>query len=500
MSFILTIDAGTTSVRAVIYDLTLKTVSSAQREFRQIYPGPGLVEHDPIEIWDSVAAVIQQAAKAVDPGKIAGVAITNQRETTVLFDRQGRPAYNAIVWQCRRTADLCGKLKAAGHEKLFAGKTGLVLDAYFSGTKIRWILDQDPARQKAAEKGELLFGTIDTWLAYKLTGGLSHVTDFTNASRTLVFNIHDRKWDKELLRILDIPEAMLPRVLPSASDFGRVKGVAPLKDGTPILAMIGDQQASLAGNLGFPPGSTKITYGTGCFMLLNTGEKAYASPSGLLTTLASDFDGSPLYSLEGSVFMGGAAMQWLRDGIKLLKSAPESEAMAMAASEAPELMVVPAFTGLGCPYWDMEASGAILGLRRETTEKEIVKAGLNGIALQVNDVFREFRRFGEIPMSAIRVDGGASRNNYLMQFQADLLGVDLERARDVESTALGAAILAGGRLSAFDAAGVMGLVGKDRVFQPLMDAALRIRILSNWEKAVQASRNYKPHHGMSNKR
>jgi len=492
MDYLLSIDAGTTSVRAVVYDFALNVKASAQKEFRQIYPSPGFVEHDTGEIYAAVLHVIRQAAASLDAKRIAGIGITNQRETTVLFQKDGRAVHNAVVWQCRRSADICRQLRERGLEKIFSEKTGLVLDAYFSGTKIRWLLDQDPQWQATAKKGCLLFGTMDAYLAFRLTGGRSHVTDFTNASRTLLFNIHEKRWDGELLEILGIPPAMLPRAMPSASDFGVTHGVDGLPDGIPILSLIGDQQAALTGNLGFKAGDVKITYGTGCFMLMNTGVKPYASPSGLLTTLSASFDGSPLYCLEGSVFMGGAVVQWLRDGIKLLKSAPDSEAMALEARDIPGLFLVPAFTGLGCPYWDMEASGTLVGLRRETTEKEIVKAGLHGIALQVHDVYREFRKFPDIPKRTIRVDGGASRNNYLMQFQADMLDAELERALNVESTALGAAILAGSRAGAFDYQKAGGLVGKDRSFLPRLDAPSRERILSNWEKAVQAARSYKP--------
>jgi glycerol kinase len=487
---ILAIDAGTSSMRVILYDETLSPLHAVQREFTQFYPKPGYVEHDALEIFSTLCKNIEELARKTDLSMVAAIGITNQRETTVLWDESGKPVHKAIVWQCRRSAAICDALKSDGHEKIFYDKTGLVLDAYFSATKIRWLFDTYPDMLAKAKEGNIKFGTIDSYLLNRLTANKEHKTDFTNASRTLIYNIHEKQWDDDLLEILHIPQIMLPAVQESASLFGHTKNVPHLPDGIPILSLVGDQQASLAGNVGFRKGNIKNTYGTGCFMLMNTEDVAVNTTSGLLTTLACNERGSPCYALEGSVFMGGAVMHWLRDGLHIISSSSESESLAKEAGDIGELVFVPAFVGLGCPYWDQHAQAAILGIRRETDYKDIVKAALDGIAYQVHDVFREFETSSGIPIHAMRVDGGASKNDYLMQLQSDLLSIPLTRAKDTESTALGAAILAGMHIGMFDLASVEQLIGAESVFTPAMKAAERDVRIERWHKAVSAVRGY----------
>jgi glycerol kinase len=444
-NYILALDQGTTGTRAFLFDARGKVVAGDYKEFKQYYPRPGWVEHDADEIWETVQSVIQGVLhrSKISKHRIAAIGITNQRETTVMWDRKtSRPVARAIVWQCRRTADICRQLKS--YENYFREKTGLVLDAYFSGTKIKWYMDHIKGLRVKAQKGSVCFGTIDSWLIWKLTGGQSHVTDMTNASRTLVFNIQNLKWDSRLLKILNIPPGILPRVQHSGSDFGETAVKATvLPAGIPILAVLGDQQAALYGQGCFEPGTVKNTYGTGCFLVLNTGKKFLKSSKGLLTTLASDESGNPVYALEGSIFIGGAVMQWLRDELKLIKTAQESEKIIKGLTDTNGAYVVPAFVGLGAPYWDSRARGIICGLTRGVNQAHIVRAALESIAYQTKDVFDVMQMELGKKIRELKVDGGASHNNFLMQFQADVLGVPVLRPAITETTALGAAGLAG---------------------------------------------------------
>ncbi|MDH5604196.1 MAG: glycerol kinase GlpK, partial [Cyclobacteriaceae bacterium] len=423
--FIIALDQGTTSSRALLFDEKANPLAVEQREFNQIFPKPGWVEHDPLEIWNTQLSVLSSliANNGVKAGEITAIGITNQRETLVLWDKQtGQPVFNAIVWQDKRTSKLCDHLKEAGWEQYVRENTGLVIDSYFSATKIKWLLDNVEGARKRAERGELLAGTIDTWLIWKLTGGASHVTDVTNASRTMIFNIKTLEWDKKLLEILDIPECILPEVRPSAGHFGdwTFQGVK-----IPVTGVAGDQQAALFGQTCFEKGSAKNTYGTGCFMLMNTGNVMQLSRNGLVTTIASQVGNEVQYALEGSVFVAGAAVQWLRDGLKVIKSAGETEALAESVKESHDVVVVPAFTGLGAPYWDMYARGAIFGLTRDTETKHLVKATLDSLAYQTKDILEAMQKDASVPLAALKVDGGAVANNYLMQFQADILGVEV---------------------------------------------------------------------------
>ncbi|MBI4863852.1 MAG: glycerol kinase GlpK, partial [Candidatus Riflebacteria bacterium] len=443
---VMAIDSGTTSTTVLILSPEGDLVGRGSAEIPQIYPRPGWVEHDPEAIWKAAVEAIHQALSSagISAGHVGPVGVTNQRETTIVWDRStGRPVMNAIVWQCRRTSEICASLKRRGLEGTFRRKTGLVLDPYFSGTKLKWILDADPELTRRARKGDLLFGTVDTWLLWRLTGGASHATDVTNASRTLMFNIHTRDWDDELLQILGVPREMLPRVQPSASRFGTVADFTVLPSNAEVLGMAGDQQAALYGQGCFGPGEAKNTYGTGCFLLMNTGSKAVQSTAGLLTTLAADSRGQPVFALEGAVFIAGAAVQWLRDGLSLIARAAETDAVAASVPSTEGVFFVPAFTGLGAPHWDPEARGAIVGLTRGTTRAHLVRATLEAMAFQTHDVLECMGRESGIALKELKVDGGASANNFLMQFQADLSGVPVDRPLNVESTALGAAFLAG---------------------------------------------------------
>ena len=486
--YVMALDQGTTSSRAILFDQHSNIVAVAQKEFTQIYPKAGWVEHNAEEIWGTQIGVVA----GIEGTDIAAIGITNQRETTVVWDRHtGKPVYNAIVWQSRQTAYICDDLKAKGLEPLFRQKTGLVVDAYFSGTKVKWILDNVEGAREKAEKGDLLFGTIDTWLIWKLTGGNVHVTDYSNASRTLMYNIRELKWDEELLEALTVPAQMLPAVRPSSEIYGYTDASVFLGARVPISGAAGDQQAALFGQTCFQPGMAKNTYGTGCFMLMNTGDALYDSKNGLLTTIAWGLDGKVEYALEGSIFIAGAAIQWLRDGLKILEAAPDSEYFAQKVSDADGVYVVPAFVGLGAPYWDMKARGAILGLTRGTSKAHIVRATLDSLAYQTKDVLSAMEADSNIKLQALKVDGGAVANNLLMQFQADILGVPVDRPQVTETTALGAAYLAG--LAVGFWASKDDLVKNwqlDTRFEPKMAEAEKEKLYKGWQKAVKRSMDW----------
>ncbi|MDD3439257.1 MAG: glycerol kinase GlpK [Clostridiaceae bacterium] len=485
--YILALDQGTTSSRAIIFDNDGKIVSVAQKEFTQIYPKAGWVEHDPMEIWGTQSGVAREAMDKIGIGAddIAAIGITNQRETTVVWERStGKPIYNAIVWQCRRTAPICDELKAKGLAETIRNKTGLVVDAYFSGTKVKWILDNVEGARERAKNGELCFGNIDTWLIWNLTKGKVHVTDYSNASRTMLFNIHELAWDKEILEELDIPEAMLPEAKSSSFVYGETdKEIFGAE--IPIAGAAGDQQAALFGQACYKPGMAKNTYGTGCFMLMNTGEKAVSSSNGLLTTIAWGLNGKVEYALEGSIFIAGASVQWLRDELKIIDNAAASEDMAAAVADTNGVYVVPAFVGLGAPYWDMYARGSILGLTRGANRNHIVRATLESIAYQTRDVLEAMQEDSKINLQALKVDGGAVANNFLMQFQADILGVPIYRPEVTETTALGAAYLAGLAVGFWDSKDeIAEKWNVDRVFEPVMDSSSRDKKYAGWKKAV----------------
>ena len=487
MKYILAIDQGTTSTRAHIYNQLGECVHGVSAELPQIYPEPGWVEHSPQDIWGSTLSVIdsvlsESGLKAAD---IAAVGITNQRETTIVWDRAtGEPVYNAIVWQCRRTAAACEKLKKEGFAERIYNKTGLVPDAYFSATKIKWILDNVDGARERAERGELCFGTVDTFLLWKLTGGKAFSTDYTNAARTMLFNIHTLKWDKELLRLFDIPESMLPEVRPSSHNFGEISAVELA--GVPVCGIAGDQQASLFGQACFSEGDIKNTYGTGCFLLMNTGKKPVKSANGLITTLGATATDKPCYVLEGSVFVGGAVVQWLRDGLKIIKNAAASERAAKKVADSGGVYVVPAFTGLGAPYWDSDARGTITGITRGTTKNHIIRASLESIAYQVYDIVAAMERDSGINIKRLSVDGGASANNFLMGFQSDILAAEVVRGRHSEYTALGAAYLAGLNCGFWKSdEEIRKNRSIERVFKPDMDEGERLKLLSGWKEAVK---------------
>jgi glycerol kinase len=486
---ILAIDQGTTGSTALVFSREGEILGRAYSEFTQHYPQPGWVEHDPEEIWQVSLKVIVQALEAagVTKGELKAIGITNQRETTVVWNqRTGEPIHRAIVWQSRQTADICRQLKADGHEQLFRERTGLVVDAYFSGTKIKWILDRYPEARPMAEKGELRFGTIDTWLLWKLTGGQVHATDATNASRTLLFDIHRQQWDEELAAILDVPLAMLPQVKPSSGIFGETRRNSGLPGGVPIAGIAGDQQAALFGQGCWEPGMAKNTYGTGCFVMMNMGGESPISPGGLLTTVANDASGRPAYALEGSIFIAGAAVQWLRDELKLIRSASETEAIAQSVPDTQGVYVVPAFAGLGAPHWDMEARGAILGLTRGSNRAHLVRATLESLAYQTRDVIEVMNRDSGVTVRELRVDGGAAKNDFLMQFQADLLGVPVDRPVVVETTAAGAAFLAGLAVGFWQDPGELaGARRCERLFEPAMNDDQRQTLYEGWLRAVE---------------
>lgn len=494
--YVLAIDAGTTSNRAIIFDSKTNIVGVAQREFEQIFPKPGWVEHNANEIWTSVLAVLSDVLiqTKIKPEQIASIGITNQRETTVVWDKKtGIPVYNAIVWQSRQTVPICDEIKAAGKEKLFRDKTGLVVDAYFSGTKVKWILDNVEGARARAENGELLFGTIDTWLVWKLTGGAAHVTDYSNASRTLMYNIYDLCWDEELLEILNVPKQVLPEVLPSSHVYGNTVTYHFFGQEVPIAGIAGDQQAALFGQACFEPGMAKNTYGTGSFMLMNTGEKGIPSKNGLLTTLAWGLDGKVEYALEGSIFVTGSVIQWLRDGLNFVSAAPESEALATSVESTDGVYLVPAFVGLGAPYWDDKARGSLLGLTRGTTKAHITRAALESIAYQTRDVLSAMQIDSGITLAELKVDGGAVANNYLMQFQSDILGVPVDRPVVQETTALGAAFLSGLAVGYWKSTDDVTNNWKlDRRFEPKLSADVREKMYKGWQAAVKATQAYKP--------
>ena len=490
--YVLALDQGTTSSRAILFDQSGKGVGVAQKEFTQIYPKAGWVEHDAMEIWGTQSGVAREVLEktGIRPDEIAAIGITNQRETTVVWEKAtGKPVYNAIVWQCRRTASICDDLKARGLENYIRENTGLVVDAYFSGTKVKWILDNVPGARDRAKKGELLFGNIDTWLIWNLTRGKAHVTDYSNASRTMLFNIRTLRWDEEILAELDIPACMLPEVKPSSCVYGHTDAQTFGGAEIPIAGDAGDQQAALFGQACFSDGMAKNTYGTGCFMLMNTGEKRVPSHNGLLTTIAWGVDNKVEYALEGSIFVAGAAVQWLRDELKLIDNAAQSEELASAVHDTHGVYVVPAFVGLGAPYWDMYARGTIVGLTRGANRNHIVRATLESIAYQTRDVLQAMEDDSGIKLKALKVDGGAVANNFLMQFQSDILGVPVDRPMVTETTAMGAAFLAGLAVGFWkDKAEIAAKWNVDRTFKPAMAAADRDQKYKGWTKAVERSR------------
>jgi len=486
--YILALDQGTTGSRAVLFDRKGGIVASDYKEFRQYFPKPGWVEHDAEEIWKSCTDVIRNTLRksGVSPKAIAAIGITNQRETTVMWDRKtGRPVARAIVWQCRRASDICKSL--ARHAPIFRRKTGLVLDPYFSGTKIKWYLDHVKGLRRRAQKGDICFGTIDSWLIWKFTGGKSHATDMTNASRTLIFNVRTLKWDKGLLKILRIPESILPRVQNSGSIFGYTAGrTSGLPSRIPITAVLGDQQAALYGQGCYEPGTVKNTYGTGCFIVLNTGKKLILSKKGLLSTVASDANGKPIYAMEGSIFIAGAVVQWLRDQLGAMKQSSETEKLIKGLKDSGGVYFVPAFTGLGAPYWNAEARGIICGLTRGTHAGHITRAALESIAYQTKDVFDIMKKETGKTIRSLKVDGGACQNNFLMQFQADVLGCDIVRPKMIESTAFGAAQLAGITIGLWKGKKDLNKLRQvERIFKPKMKAAKRDQLYKGWTEAVR---------------
>lgn len=491
----LSIDQGTTTTRAILFNHQGEIVTIAQEEFEQLFPHPGWVEHDANEIWTSVLTCITNAIRKADikPEQIAGIGITNQRETTVVWDRKtGKPIYHAIVWQSRQTEDICHTLREAGHEEMFRRKTGLLIDPYFSGTKVKWILDHvDGAREKA-ERGELAFGTIDTWLVYKLSGEQVHITDYSNASRTLMFNIYNLTWDDELLDILTIPKSMLPEVRSSSEIYATTVDYHFFGHEIPIAGIAGDQQAALFGQACFEAGMAKNTYGTGCFMLMHTGNEAVESEHGLLTTIAWGLDGKVEYALEGSIFVAGSAVQWLRDGLELIETTAESEDYAIKVTSTDGVYVVPAFVGLGTPYWDSDARGAVFGLTRGTEKAHLIRATLESLAYQTKDMVDAMMKDANIPLKSLRVDGGAVANNFLMQFQSDMLAVPVERPVIQETTALGAAYLAGLAVGFWDSKTEIQAQWKnDRTFTSDITADARDERYAGWKKAVEATRVFK---------
>ena len=489
--YILALDQGTTSSRAILFDKEGNIIATSQKEFTQIYPKPGWVEHNAMEIWGSQSGVMREVLEtnSISPNEIAAIGITNQRETTIVWDKNtGKPIYNAIVWQCRRTSEICDEIEANGYKDMIKDKTGLILDAYFSGTKIKWILDNVEGAREKAENGELLFGTVDTWLIWNLTRGKVHVTDYSNASRTMLYNIKELKWDDEILELLNIPKSMLPEVKPSSCIYGNTDEQMLAGAQIPIAGCAGDQQSALFGQTCFEEGSAKNTYGTGCFMLMNTGEKPVESKNGLLTTIAWGVDGKVEYALEGSIFVGGAVIQWLRDELKILYNAKQSEFYATSVEDTNGVYVVPAFTGLGAPHWNMYARGCVMGLTRGANREHLVRASLESIAYQVKDVLHAMEEDSGLKLAGLKVDGGASANNFLMQFQSDILDTNINRPKVVETTALGAAYLAGlavGFYSSKDDIKNSWIIDKE--FTPYMEESKRSKLYKGWKKAVQRS-------------
>lgn len=492
--YIMAIDQGTTSSRAIIFDHDGNKVAISQQEFPQYFPQPGWVEHDPLEIWDSVQSVISNVMikSQIKPYKIAAIGITNQRETTVIWDRHtGKPIYNAIVWQSKQTSDIAERLIKDGYKDMIHKKTGLVIDSYFAATKIKWILDHVPGAREKAAKGDLMFGTIDTWLLWKLSGRRVHATDVTNASRTMLFNIHTLEWDQDILDLLEIPQSLLPEVKPSSAIYGYTGDYHFYGVQIPIAGIAGDQQAALFGQAAYDKGSIKNTYGTGAFIVMNTGLKPTLSDNGLLTTIAYGLDGQTHYALEGSIFVAGSAVQWLRDGLKMFNKASESEQMAVDAKTTGGVYVVPAFTGLGAPYWDQEVRGAMFGLTRGTERGHIIRATLEAIAYQTKDVVDTMVKDTQLPLTALTVNGGASRNNFMMQFQADILQTPIKRAAMEETTALGAAFLAGLAVDFWedqDELRKLSRIGDQ--FDPQMDSQEAADLYRGWQRAIAAAQFY----------
>jgi glycerol kinase len=492
--YVIALDQGTTSSRAIVFDKDGNEVGVSQKEFTQIYPKAGWVEHDPMEIWASQSSVVTEviAKTGITNDEIAALGITNQRETTIVWDKNtGKPVYNAIVWQCRRTANICNELKERGLEEYVRHNTGLVIDAYFSGTKVKWILDNVEGARERAEKGELLFGTVDTWLIWKLTNGKVHVTDYTNASRTMLFNIRDLKWDEKMLKELNIPKSMLPEVKNSSEVYGQanlggVGGTGGIR--VPIAGAAGDQQSALFGQACFEKGEAKNTYGTGCFLLMNTGENAVESKNGLLTTIAIGIDNKVEYALEGSVFVGGASVQWLRDELRLINDAADTEYFANKVKDSNGVYVVPAFVGLGSPYWDMYARGTIVGLTRGANRNHLIRATLESIAYQSRDLIDAMEDDSKIKLSALKVDGGAVKNNFLMQFQSDILGADVLRPVVTETTALGAAYLAGLAVGFWESKEeIRNRWQVETKFAPAIEEGHKETLYKGWKKAVERS-------------
>ncbi|MEG9298535.1 glycerol kinase GlpK [Mangrovibacillus sp. Mu-81] len=493
--YILSLDQGTTSSRAILFNKNGEIVHTSQKEFTQHFPKPGWVEHNANEIWGSILSVIATVLSEsnVKPEQVEGIGITNQRETTVVWDKEtGTPIYHAIVWQSRQTSDICEELKSNGHDDTFRDKTGLLIDAYFSGTKVKWILDHVEGAREKAENGKLLFGTIDTWLIWKMSGGKAHVTDYSNASRTLMYNIHDLEWDNELLDILGVPRSMLPEVRPSSEVYAKTVPHHFFGQEIPIAGAAGDQQAALFGQACFEKGMGKNTYGTGCFMLMNTGDKAVKSDNGLLTTLAWGIDGKVEYALEGSIFVAGSAIQWLRDGLRMLKDAKDSQQYAERVESTDGVYVVPAFVGLGTPYWDSDVRGSVFGLTRGTSKEHFVRATLESLAYQTKDVLKAMEADSGIALKKLRVDGGVVKNDFLMQFQSDLLNVPVERSVISETTALGAAYLAGLAVGYWkDREEISKQWNKDKEFEPKMSEEDQEELYAGWKKAVKAAMAFK---------
>jgi glycerol kinase len=492
-SAILALDQGTTATTAILFGPAGEVLARASSEFTQHYPKPGWVEHDAVEIWDTSRRVMADALaeSGLSPSALKGIGITNQRETAVVWERAGgRPVHRAVVWQSRQTADICARLKADGHEPLFRQRTGLVLDPYFSGTKVRWILDQDPDLQSRADAGELAFGTIDSWLVHRMTGGRVHATEPTNASRTLLYDIHRQQWDEELLAILGVPAAVLPEVKASSGVFGETAGIEGVPDGVPIAGIAGDQQAALFGQGCWEAGMAKNTYGTGAFLVLHTGNSPVMSDRGLLTTLCCDARGEAAYALEGSIFVAGAAVQWLRDELGFVQQASETEAIARSVPDTAGVYLVPAFAGLGAPWWDPDARGAIVGLTRGSGRAHIVRAALESIAYQTRDVVDVMNEESGVPLRELRVDGGATANDFLMQFQADIVGVPVDRPALLDTTAAGAALLAGLAVGLWPSADALkGTRVRDRLFEPAMAADEREALHTGWRAAVSRVRS-----------
>ena len=493
--FILALDQGTTSSRAILFNHSGDIVEIAQQTFEQFFPHPGWVEHDANVIWNSITSCIAEVLRKaeVDPNQIAGIGITNQRETAVVWDKHtGRPIYHAVVWQSRQTEEICESLREKGYEQLFKDKTGLLIDPYFSGTKVKWILDHVEGAREKAENGDLMFGTIDTWLIYKLSGGKKHVTDYSNASRTLMYNIYDLQWDDELLDILSVPKSMLPEVHASSEIYAHTVDYHFFGHKVPIAGIAGDQQAALFGQACFESGMAKNTYGTGCFVLMNTGEKAVASEHGLLTTIAWGIDGKVEYALEGSIFVAGSAIQWLEDGLGIIDNAAESESYAKQVESTEGVYIVPAFVGLGTPYWDGDARGSILGITHGTTKAHVVRATLESLAYQTKDVLDVMIKESRIDLKSLRVDGGAVKNDFLMQFQSDMLEGDVERPVVQETTALGAAYLAGLAVGFWENKEEIAKHWKnEQTFKPIMTKDERQSLYNNWQKAIASTRTFK---------